>query len=338
MKQTYLILVSFFIQYVCVSQSNTIFQTANNFLNSLDNQQRSKTIYTFSDEERFNWHYFPKSDRKGISLNELNDQQRKLAFALLRSCLSETGYKKTVDITQLENVLHVLENQSNNEYRNAGKYFFTIFEKPNAKGIWGWRFEGHHISLNFSTTDNKLVSGTPGFLGANPAIVPSGPQKGKEVLKEETKLAFALLHSLNADQMKTATSSSGVPNDIITFVSRKASIETKEGITYGSMTKQQQEFFMELLQVYIHRYTKLFADEMIKEIKEAGLDDLRFIWAGAQQAGRQAYYYRIQGPTIIIEYDNSQNNANHIHTVVRDLKRDFGGDKLLEHYKKNHQP
>jgi hypothetical protein len=337
MKLSPLLLTCFLFQNLCLSQSNTLNQVANKFLNSLNETQRAKTLYKFTDDERFNWHYFPKSDRKGISLNELTAEQKKDAFALLRSCLSDAGYTRTVDIVNLENILNTLENRSDNEYRNSGKYFIIIFDKPHEKGIWGWRFEGHHISFSFSAQNNGLISGTPGFLGANPAVVQSGPQKGKQVLRDETEIGFALLHSLTTEQLKSAVSTSGVPNDIITFVSRKAAIERKEGISYASMNKEQQALFMKLVQLYVQRYTKLFADTMLKELNEAGLQHLRFTWAGAQQLGDKAYYYRVQGPTIIIEYDNSQNDANHIHTVVRDLKHDFGGDELMEHYRQNHQ-
>jgi len=293
-------------------------------------------MHTLDNDERYNWHFFPKSDRKGIALNELSDEQRNKAFALLKSCLSVTGYTKTMDILQLENVLQVLENRSDNDYRNSGKYFITIFGKPDQKNSWGWRFEGHHISFNFSALNNKLISGTPGFLGANPAIVPSGPQKGKQALREETEGGFALLHSFTSQQLKSAISKSGAPGEIITFVSRKAAIDSKEGIGYAAMTKTQHALFMKLIHAYIHRYTKLFADDMINDLTNAGLNNLRFVWAGSQQPDGKPYYYRIQGPTIIIEFDNSQGNANHIHSVVRDLKNDFGGDALLEHYQKNH--
>ena len=335
MKPFLLLLFATALHADCFSQSNSLDQVANSFLNSLDEKQRAKTIYSFIHDERYNWHYFPKSDRKGISLNDLSDEQKKKAFALLKSCMSEPGYAKTTGVLQLESVLHQLENR-NDDYRNSGKYYFIVFGKPDAKGIWGWRFEGHHLSLSFSTQDNKLISGTPGFLGANPAIVPSGPQKGKQVLREETELAFQLLHSLTPQQLQTTQTAAGLPGDIITFVSRKAEIERKEGIDYASLTPKQQALFMNLIQIYIHRYTKAFAATMLNELEAAGLNNLRFTWAGAKQQDGKPYYYRIQGPTIIIEFDNSQNNANHIHTVVRDLKHDFGGDELLEHYRRDH--
>ena len=335
MRFVFLILTSL-LSRQAISQSTSISSHAIDFLASLSESQKLKTKYALNIDERYNWHYFPKSDRKGIPLQELSAEQKNKAFALLKSCLSTTGFSKTMDVIELENVLQVLENRSDNAYRNSGKYYITIFGEPGQTNAWGWRFEGHHISFNFSALDNKLTSGTPGFLGANPAVVPGGPQKGKQALKEETEAGFALLRSFTPDQLKTAVSKSGAPGEIITFVSRKASLESKEGISYGSLTTTQQAVFMKLVHAYINRYTKLFADEMIGDLTKAGLNNLRFLWAGSQQADGKPYYYRIQGPTIIIEFDNSQGNANHIHSVVRDLKNDFGGDALLEHYQKNH--
>lgn len=321
-----------------VSQGNQVIIPANNFISSLSAAQKAKTIYKLDEEERYNWHFFPKSNRKGISLNELTEEQKQKAFGLLKSCLSEAGYAKTIEVMQLEGVLKVLENQPNDEYRNSGKYYITIFGSPDQKSGWSWRFEGHHVSFNFSAIENKLISSTPGFLGANPAIVPSGPQKGKQVLKEETESGFTLVQSLSGEQLEKAVIKSVVPNEIITFVSRKASIESNEGLSYSAMNQTQKNLFLKLVSTYVHRYTKLFAEEMMSDLKTAGLDNLRFVWVGAQLPEGKAYYYRIQGPTVIIEFDNSQGNANHIHSVVRDLKNDFGGDELLKHYQKNHQP
>jgi Protein of unknown function (DUF3500) len=327
----------------CRSQTNNsnisggMSATANKYLETLSARQKAKTQFSFDEQERYNWHYIPK-DRKGISLSELNDDQRKAAMNLLRTALSDTGYHKTIAIIELEAVLRESEGRpSNDDYRDPGKYYFSIFGNPAADSIWGWRLEGHHISFNFSAKNNLLVSGTPGFLGANPAIVLSGPEKGKQILKDETELGFALLHSLDAKQMDKAIISAEAPGEIITGASRKAMISDPRGILYSELNAAQQKNFLQLLSIYIHRYTRLFAMDMMHEIENAGLTNLRFAWAGAKQPGPgNPHYYRIQGPTIIIEYDNTQNNANHVHTVVRDLKRDFGGDELLEHYKKGH--
>jgi hypothetical protein len=307
---------------------------ASKFLETLSARQKARTQFLFNEEERYNWHYIPKN-RKGISLSDLNGDNRKAAMNLLRTALSDTGYTKTLAIIELEAVLREVEGRSlNDDYRDPGKYYFSIFGNPVADSIWGWRLEGHHISFNFSAEHNRLVSGTPGFLGANPAIVLSGRDKGKQVLKDETELGFVLLNALDAKQMEKAMINAEAPGDIITATNRKAMINDPEGILYSALNDAQQKKFLQLLSIYIHRYTRLFALNMMKDIEDAGLNNLRFAWAGAQQPGK-GHYYRIQGPTIIIEYDNTQNNANHVHTVIRDMKNDFGGDDLLEHYKKN---
>ncbi len=310
---------------------------ANNFLKTLSAEQKAKTRFSFTDEERYDWHYIPKS-RKGISLNDLNDTQKKAAFDLLHTALSDTGYNKARAIMELETVLREVEGRSaNDDYRDPGKYYFSVFGNPAPDSIWGWRLEGHHVSFNFSTKNNLLVSGTPGFLGANPAIVLSGPEKGKQVLKDETELGFVLLNSLDEKQIGKAVINVAAPGEIITGPSRKAMIHDTLGILYRELTKAQQKNFLQLLSIYLNRYTPLFAMNMMHDIENAGLDNLRFAWAGSRESGPgHPNYYRIQGPTIIIEYDNTQNNANHVHTVVRDLKNDFGGDELLEHYKQGH--
>ena len=304
------------------------------FLQTLSENQRAKIQFGFNEEERYNWHYIPKS-RKGLTLNEMTGQQSKEAFALLRTALSDTGFNKANSIIQLENVLREVESRSSSDtYRDPGNYFFSIFGNPATDAIWGWRLEGHHLSFNFSSKDNRLVSGTPSFLGSNPAVVLSGSEKGKYILKDEADLGFALLHSLNKEQKDKAIISNEAPGDILTAASRNAIIKEPKGILYNELESPQQKIFMQLLSIYIHRYTRSFAEVMMKEIEEAGLNKLRFAWAGDQQPGiGHPHYYRIQGPTIIIEYDNTQNNANHIHTVIRDLKNDFGGDELLKHYK-----
>jgi hypothetical protein len=325
----------------CSSQTSnaspaTMRTIASNFLKTLSAQQKENTVFTFDGEERYNWHYIPK-DRKGITLNEMNDNQKKTAFELLHSVLSDKGYEKAVAITQLENVLKEVENRpATDNYRDPGNYHFSIFGDPSKDSIWGWRFEGHHISFNFSSHDNKLVAGTPSFMGSNPAIVLSGPEKGKQILKDETDLGLALAKSLDEKQFAKAIINNVAPNEIITTNSRKAMIDDPKGILYSEMNASQQKSFLQLLSIYIHRYAKLFADNMMHEIEEAGLNNLRFAWAGPLLTGPgNPHYYRIQGPTIIIEYDNTQNNANHVHSVIRDLKHDFGGDELLEHYKKH---
>jgi hypothetical protein len=334
-----IITIGLLLQLHCSGQNNSYSSAANKFLASLSSAQRTRALYDFGSDERYNWHFIPLKDRKGILISELNETQKDAAFELLKLCLSDTAFQHTQDIIQLEYVLQDLENRQKGDwFRDPGNYSFIFFGKPSEKTAWGWRFEGHHISFNFSTINNKIVAGTPGFLGANPAIVLSGPQKGKQVLKNEMELGFELILSLTHEQLSKAVISNEVPADIITSNSRKAMIEKPQGILYGELNKEQQKIFLQLLSVYINRFAKHFADDMMHEIEDAGLNNLQFAWAGTQQQVMgNPYYYRIQGPTLIIELDNTQNNANHVHTVVRDLKHDFGGDELLKHYQAYHE-
>lgn len=310
---------------------------AKNFIQSLSPSQKAKTIFSFNDDERYHWNYIP-IERKGISINELTPVQHEAAMKLLRTTLSNTGYEKAKAIMQLEKVLKLIENRNaSDHYRDTGKYFFTIFGNLQQDSIWGWRFEGHHVAFNFSSDDKGLVSGTPGFLGANPAVVLSGTQKGKEILKDETHMGFELLHSLDSLQKTKAIISDSAFPEIITGSSRKAMIQNPHGILYSELTDTQQKIFMALLALYINRYQQPYASTMMQDIQKAGLNNLHFAWAGAREPGvGHPHYYCLQGPTIIIEYDNTQNNANHVHTVIRDLVNDFGGDELLEHYQHDH--
>jgi hypothetical protein len=342
MKPTILV-IAFLVAglFSCQSQTpkstpGTMAGTAAQFLQSLNAEQKAKAQFRFDDEERYNWHYIPKQ-RNGLMLKELTSAQLNKAMALLHTGLSDTGYNKATSIMELENVLKEVEARpAGDNYRDQGKYFLSIFGDPASDSIWGWRLEGHHISFNFSSAINKIVSGTPGFLGTNPAIVLSGPEKGKYILKDEAELGLAFAKSLDETQLKKAVIAAKAPGDIITANSRKAMISDPSGILYSELTPAQQKTFMQLLSIYLHRYTKAYAMSMVRDIEAAGLQNMRFAWAGEFQTGvGHPNYYRIQGPTIIIEYDNTQNNANHIHTVIRDLKNDFGGDELLEHYQQH---
>ena len=320
------------------AQGNNMVSLANRFIKTLSKEQQLKTVYPFITNERYNFHFVPKTDRKGVSINELNNTQKAAAFDLLSSCLSKEGFNKAVEIMKLETILKAVEQRAaDDHYRDTGKYFFTIFGEPAAGSTWGWRFEGHHISFSFSAKDNQLVSGTPGFMGSNPAIVREGSEKGKQVLKAETELAFDLLQHFTAAELDKVVASSNAPNDILSFAQRKPVIENNVGIRYAEMSAAQKERLRALINLYVHRYTRLFAANMLKDIQAAGMDEIRFVWMGTQQnEPGKAHYYRIQGPTLLIEYDNSQNNANHVHSVIRDLKNDFGEDALAEHYKAAH--
>lgn len=300
---------------------------AKNFVAALKPDQQAKAVFEWKEDERLNWHFIPKP-RKGLPFKEMNSPQRALAHALLSSGLSQRGFAKAATIMSLEQVLFDLDD--NAPSRNAELYFFSIFGQP-GKQPWGWRIEGHHLSLNFAVAGDEVLAVTPSFLGANPAQVQTGPRKGLRVLAVEEDLARELVKGLDAEQRKTALVATDAPRDIITGNARKANSLEPLGIAASKLTAPQKELLMKLIEEYVFRYRSEIAESDLKKIRQAGDDRIHFGWAGGLQPG-QGHYYRIQGPTFLMEYDNTQNNANHIHAVWRDLQNDFGEDLLRKHY------
>ncbi len=337
MKRIILILVC------CFSLSQVLAQgldvLAQEFAGTLTNELREQTFFELNDEERLNYNFVPIM-RKGPTFHDFNKSQKEAALKLLRASLSEKGYWKAKEIMSLEAVLLVLENNrlkmsDGSPMRDELNYHFTIFGNPEEGKFWGWRFEGHHLSLNFVVSKAEIQSSTPSFMGANPGIVPSGESKGKEVLKAETALGFKLVNTLSDPQMAKARFSEKPPREIITANNREATELDPKGISYADLSTEQQGVFMELLQTYTGNYEAQFAENLLNKVKSTGLEHLYFAWAGSLKPGA-GHYYRIQGPSLLIEYANTQNDANHVHTVVRDLSNDFGHDVLKEHYKKSH--
>ena len=318
------------------AQKKVVLTNAQSFLSTLNPELKSKAQYALDDAERFNWNFVPIK-RNGLTYYDFSDKQRNAAMVLLKSSLSEQGYQKAIAIVNLENILKVVEKQApDSRYRDPLNYHFTFFGEPTEGKPWAWRFEGHHVSLNFTSIGGEMVSSTPSFFGSNPGIVQDGDSKGLEVLKEETKLGFELINSLNPDQRSTAIFSEVAPKEIISGNNRKAVPLTPDGIGFNALSKEQQTLFLKLLDVYTKNYAFGFSKKLMDKIKNAGMDNLHFAWAGSLTPG-VANYYRIQGPMLLIEYDNTQNNANHVHTTIRDLKDDFAEDILREHYAKEHK-
>jgi hypothetical protein len=302
---------------------------ANNFLNALTPEQRDRALLPFEGDERENWHFVPR-DRSGLPLRDMSATQKHLAAALLSAGLSQQGYLKAVTIMSLEEVLRILENDSG-ERRHPEKYYFSIFGTPARKGTWGYRVEGHHLSQNYTVVDGR-VAGAPSFFGANPAEVRQGPRKGLRALAAEEDLGHALLESLDPEQRKIAVVQDKTYGDIVTGASRKAALKGQpSGLSAAKMTAQQFERLVALLQEYARNVPAPLAAAREERIRKAGRD-LWFAWAGATERGRP-HYYRVQGPGFLIEYDKTQNNANHIHTVWREFDGDFGRDLLADHYK-----
>lgn len=313
-------------------------EAAQAFWQSLTPAQRTQTGFKFGDEERVNWYFVPH-DRKGLVLKQMTAEQRKLAWALLKTGLSDGGYEKAEQIVDLENVLRVIENRPPNDtYRNPEGYYVSLFGDIGSNEPWGWRFEGHHLSVQFTSLTGRVLALTPLFMGSNPGQVRIDvPQKGREIMKEETQRSFELLRSLNEQQLTQAMLAKKAFGNIMTGNSRRVSLERMDGLTYADMNADQKKQFLNLLKIYLNRYRVTLAKQQLDRIEKAGLDQLRFAWAGETTPDSKiGYYYRIHGPMLLIEYDNTQNDANHVHTVVRDLTNDFGDDLLREHYEKKH--
>ncbi len=303
-------------------------EAALNFWNGLTPEQQAKCAFPFESEERFNWHFIPR-ERRGITWNDMTPAQQALAHAFLASGLSNRGYQQAETIMSLEQVLKELE-QGKGPKRDAGNYAFSIFGTPGPHATWGWRFEGHHLSLNFTIVDGRAVAG-PVFFGTNPANVLEGPRKGLRVLAVEEDLGRELVKSLTDDQRKTAIYDVKSPNEIITGNSRKANPGPPVGLAVSDMTAAQQKLLMTLVEHYAYRLRSELADQDLAKIAAAGFKEIHFAWAGSLEPG-QPHYYRLHGPTFLVEFDNTQNNANHIHTVWRDSANDFGEDLLRAHY------
>lgn len=304
-------------------------RAANNFLAALNSDQQKKATFEFKSEERYNWHFVPR-ERKGLPLKEMAPEQRALAHALLGSGLGQRGYVETVTIISLEQILKEVE-QGRGPARDTELYFFSIFGKPGPKETWGWRVEGHHVALNFTMVNGRAAAGQPAFLGSNPGEVRQGPRKGLRALGAEEDLGRKLAQSLDEEQKKQAVLPGEAPKDIITGNSRKAMLDSPAGMPIKQMTETQRQVFLALLDVYARRLRSELAEQDLRKIMDADVEKVRFAWAGSMEPG-QPHYYRLHGPTFLVEYDNTQNNANHIHTVWRDLTNDFGDDSLRRHY------
>jgi len=294
----------------------------------LRDAQRVEATYAFADDDRLRWQYTP-GPRGGLALADMDASQRVCAMALLEAGLSESGAVTARAIMRLEPVLKAIEDterRPGSQRRDAERYWFSVFGDPASEQPWGWRIGGHHLCLHFTFVGDE-VSVTPLFFGANPARVPTGKRMGLRVLGAEEDLARALLGSLPSSLRSRATVSAEAPSDILTRNAVRAEVAAVPiGIEYTACGARSRRAFDNLLDHYLRR------------VRRGALpirDDLTFAWAGSTEAGR-GHYYAIRGDEFLIEYDNTQNDANHVHTVVRDRRRDWGEDLLEAHYRQAH--
>jgi hypothetical protein len=308
---------------------------ANNFLEALTPEQRQIAKLPLDSDDLTRWHYVPTNQfpRKGLPIKDMNEAQRKLAHDLLRTGLSQRGYTEATAIMDLETVLKAIESAAKpgaGMNRDPELYFFTIFGNPSAKEPWGWRVNGHHLAVYFMVGNSTTVASAPSFFGSNPAEVRDGAQKGLRIQAMEQDAGRALVNALDEAQRKTAIIEAVAPNDILTTTAAKADPLSPLGVSAASMTREQRDLLMKLIEVYTSQMTEDLAAERLAQIRKAGVDKIGFAWAGPIEPG-QKHYYRVQGPTFLIEFDNTQNNGNHIHSVWREFAGDYGRDLLREH-------
>ncbi len=312
---------------------------ANKFLSTLTPEQKQTAMFAFDnvkERERFGFVPTEMHPRVGLTIEKMTEPQRQAAHNLLKSGLSQKGYMTTTTIMELESILNVIENPPGAKprerplERNPLKYFVWVFGTPAAKGAWGWKVEGHHVSLNFTIVNGNMVSAAPHFFGSNPAEVRDGAKKGLRVLGFEEDPARELVTSLDASQRTKAIINTTAPNDIVTRNESTVSALTPAGIAATDLQPKQREMLMRVVDAYVSVMAPDIAADRMAALKNAGLDKLTFAWAGDLERGKK-HYYRVQGPTFLIEFDNTQNDGNHVHSVWRDFTGDFGRDLLREH-------
>ena len=318
--------------------SDAMVAAGQQFVDSLTPPQRQQTVFAFDSDERYKWNYIPDEmfPRQGLPLKAMSAAQRGRAEDLLKAGLSQKGYMTYTAIMQLESVLKEVEKSGGDNgrrfLRDPLAYRFSVFGTPSPDGIWGWRVDGHHVSLHFTVVKGRLVASTPTFAGTNPAEVRSGKQKGLRILAEQEDTARQFMMSLKPEQQKVAIFTTDAPGDIVTGNKDKVDPLMPVGIQSAKLEPEQRLKLMDV----VNSYASLMADDLARErigrIWSAGIENVYFGWAGGTAPGEK-HYYRVQGPTFLIEFDNTQDDANHIHAVWRDFNGDFGRDLLREHLK-----
>ena len=330
-----LIIVLFFSTLSVSAQESRIDLTqrmvdaTNAFVSSLSAQQRNNGIYAFDDEERFNWHFIPR-DRKGVPFRSMNESQRSAAQDLLKTFFSAKGYRRAEAVRSLESVLAEIEVNGRFD-RDPDLYFLSVFGDPSLDSNWALRYEGHHLAYNWTFVSGIGIASSPQFFGSNPAEVRTGDKAGTRVLAAEEDLGRDLVSSLSSDQKSSAILDIQVPGDIFTAAEQEISPLENSGIRYQDLNSRQKRMLIALIDELASIQPEVIAKARMETIRSEGLDDIKFVWIGGIERG-DPHYFRVQGASFLIEYDNTQNNANHIHLVWRDFAGDFGRDLIRMHY------
>ena len=301
-------------------------------MKSLTPAQKEIVSFAMEDPAKTRWHYLPHDSfaREGLPLSNMSSNQIEKTYALLEAYLSESGYDQMQQIIDLENYLAIVEN---NPYkRDASKYYIAFYGTPHKDSLWAWSFEGHHLSLNF-TVSPEAIAFAPAFWGSNPGIVPIGPEQGKIVLKTDHNLGLQLVNSLSPAQLEKTLVSSKTYGEILTRNQDAVALIPNNGIAYRQLQTPQKKLLKQIIHHHLDRMEKPVSQKARSLLENENWNDITFSWAGKTEK-LKAHYYRIQGQSFLIEYDNSQNNGNHIHAVWREFNGDFGKDLIQEHYQK----
>ncbi len=313
-------------------------EAANSLLASFSASQRAQATFDFDSDERSRHHFIPPEtfERHGAVLKEMTSEQKVRALDLLRSGLSEQGYMTAQQIMEVEGILGVIVEGADRQFdRNQEDYWVSVFGTPSTGSTWGWRWEGHHLSLHYTVVEGEITISTPTFLGANPATVPEGPRRGLRAMKEQEDTARDLLASLDARQRDIAIFDDVAPTNVVTGADLVVDPLEPIGIRGSALRSSQRDMLMNVIESYISIMTYDIAELRRVEVREGGIDDIAFAWAGPTERGQVAYY-RVQGPNFLIEFDNTQEDPNHIHAAFRDFDGDLGRDVLRDHLEQDH--
>ncbi|MEA2577066.1 MAG: hypothetical protein QOD78_654 [Chloroflexota bacterium] len=307
------------------------------WLEGLDAGQRATATFPFAGPERFAWDYRP-GDRGGLALADMRPDQRAAALSVVATAMSARGADEVAAIIALEPILGALERETGRSRfeRDPELFWFSVFGDPHAGAPWSWRIGGHHVAVQLTVADGHIVGSAPSFLGANPAVIPSGPRAGARALTGEETFARELLAALSPDQRAVVIVDPKAPPDIHSGNGARADVRAiPSGIRHDDLTLPQQAALETLIRHYLGRARIDVAAAEWERIADAGLAEITFAWAGPVEP-RRGHYYAVRGPGFLVEYDNTQDGANHIHAVWRDLTNDWGEDALAAHYRLGH--
>ncbi|MYA33872.1 MAG: DUF3500 domain-containing protein [Gemmatimonadales bacterium] len=327
--------------------------TARNFLAALSPEQREAAVFAFdADAERTGWSNLPASivTRSGVRLGDLTDEQRRRLHHLLRASTSSQGYQKVAGVIRLDEVLHeeasaAVESGEDRiperllESWTSANYWIAVFGQP-GDPAWGWLVNGHHMAASFTVVDDRIAF-TPLFLGAEPHEIERGLEAGWRVLANEGERGWRLLQALSAEQRAVAVLGGEIPFDVLAGPGRKGSLSEFSGIQASSLNEVQRTLMWELVEEFAGNADHAAADAQLEKIRADGLEALHFAWIGPTDDQMARYYYRVHGPSVLIEYIVEEgvggNAANHVHSIMRDPGNDYGEDWLGKHYEEHHE-